>query len=125
MHSLKSAASVLAILSLLCTTSQAGEAPLDAQSIKKLIPGQHEARFKSYKVLFAADRAGRLAGRAHGVIDRGQWYMRGNQLCVVWKQWTEGMPKCGAIWQRGKWFVASNNEGVMLTFRPLSVVAQN
>ena len=125
MRYLQSLASAAAIVSVLSVACQASAAPLEAQSIMKLFPGQFEARFKSYKIRFSADRAGRMAGRSNGIVDRGQWYVRGNQLCVAWNLWTMGKPKCGAIWQRGKWYVASNSDGHTLAFRPLSRVAQN
>jgi len=121
---LRSGASVVAILGLLFTSAQADGVLLNAQSIKNLFPGQYEARFKGYKVVFSAHRDGRLVGQAFGKEDRGKWFLRGNQACMTWKKWTEGKPECGSISRQGNWLVANNKNGQMLKFRPVPVVAQ-
>ena len=125
MLSLRSVASVMAILGLLSTTVQADGIRLNAKSVKSLFPGQYEARVKGYKILFSAHRGGNLAGQAFGQEDRGRWFVKGNRLCMVWRKWTEGKPKCGSISRQGNWFIANNTKGQLLKFRPVSVVALN
>jgi len=124
MKSIKSATITFLYALILSTSATAGEKPLTSAEIKILFPGQFEARFKSYRVMFSADGAGRMAGRAHGITDKGRWTLNGRQLCISWARWTKGEASCGAIWKRGKWYVASGQSGY-LRFRKLNVVAEN
>lgn len=124
MKSIRSATITFVYALILSTSASAGEKPLTSAEILDLFPGQFEARFKSFQVMFAADRAGRMAGRAHGITDKGRWSLNGRQLCISWARWTRGEPNCGAIWKRGKWYVASGQDGY-LRFRKLNVVAGN
>jgi len=125
MPSLRSFVYILALLASSSTTAQADTVRLSAQSIKNLFPGHYEARVKGYKVLFSAHRGGKLVGQAFGREDRGKWFVKGRRLCVVWRQWTKGEAKCGSVSKRGKWYVANDAKGQMLSFRPVSVLAMN
>lgn len=120
---LRSFASILALLAVFSMTAQADTLRLGAQSIKNLFPGHYEARVQGYKVLFSAHRGGKLVGQAFGREDRGKWYVKGSRLCVAWRKWTKGKAKCGTVSKRGKWYVASDAKGQMLSFRPVSVLA--
>ena len=109
--------STAAMLSILVTTAFAGDPNLNAGQIASLFPGQYEAKVQGYKVKFAGDTTGQLVGQAFGREDRGTWFVQGNTLCVAWRQWTKGQPKCGVIAQQGSWLVANNDSGEMLRFR--------
>jgi len=109
---------------LLGSAAQAGAGSLDGSSIKGLFPGYFEARVQGYTIYFAGTRNGSLKGQSYGRQDRGTWFVKGNSLCVAWKEWTKGKAKCGSIAQKGGWFVASNGEGEMLKFRRAMVAQQ-
>jgi hypothetical protein len=113
----KLSVAITVALGMLGTSARAGDLELDALQISGLFPGQYEGKVKGYKIKFAGDTTGRLVGRAFGREDSGTWFIEGNKLCVSWRQWTKGRPKCGSIAQRGRWLVANNNNGEMLRFR--------
>ena len=123
MPPLRNLASILSVLVVISVPAQADTVRLSAQSIKNLFPGHYEARVKGYKILFSAHRGGKLVGQAFGRTDRGKWSVRGRRLCMAWRKWTEGKVKCGSVSKQGKWYVASDAEGQVLSFRPVSVLA--
>lgn len=118
-------ACVVATTAAFSMAAQADTIRLSTTSIKNLFPGHYEARVKGYRVLFSARRGGKLVGQAFGREDRGKWYVKGNRLCVAFRQWTNGKAKCGSVSKRGKWYVASDAKGKVLSFRPVSVLALN
>lgn len=121
---LRSFASMVTLLALSSMPAQADTLRLGPQSIRNLFPGHYEARVQGYKILFSAHRSGKLVGQAFGRQDRGKWYVKGSRLCVVWRKWTKGKAKCGSVAKRGMWYLASDAKGQMLSFRPVSVLAQ-
>ena len=118
-------ASAIAVLVFSSVSAAADTVPLQSQSIKNLFSGQFEARVMGYKLRFSAYQSGKLIGQAFGREDRGKWFVKDDRLCVIWRQWTRGKPKCGAVSKQGKWYVASDAKGKMLSFRPVSVLASN
>ncbi|MBI2720236.1 MAG: hypothetical protein HY245_13515 [Rhizobiales bacterium] len=114
---------MVAGLGLLGTVGYAGGAGLDGRSIKQLFPGYFEAQVQGYRVEFTGSGNGTLQGIAYGRQDQGRWFVKGNSLCVSWKQWTKGQAKCGLISQQGGWFVASAGGKEVLKFRR-SMLAQ-
>ena len=115
---------LIAVLGLSGLASQASAGGLDGGAIKGLFPGYFEAKVQGYTVYFAGYSNGSLKGQSYGRQDRGTWFVKGNSLCVAWKQWTKGKAKCGSIAQKGGWFVASNGDGEMLKFRRAMVAQQ-
>ena len=95
----------------------AGAGNLDSSSIRSLFPGEFVGVVKGYRIHISGFANGRLVGEAYGYQDRGRWYVKGNSLCVSWKEWTKGKTTCGKISQRSGWFVASGRAGQMLKFR--------
>lgn len=120
----KTVAAMAAGLGLLMAAGAASAGGLDGKSIKRIFPGQFEAKVQGYRVYFAGYSNGGLAGQAYGQEDQGRWYVNGNTLCVSWKKWTKGKAKCGSIAQQGGWFVASNGAGEVLKFRRALVAQQ-
>jgi hypothetical protein len=108
---------------LVAFTGAATAGTLDGGSIKRLFPGRFEAKVQGYTVYFAGFGNGTLKGQAYGRQDKGVWFVKGNTLCVAFRDWTKGKAKCGQITQQGGWFVANNTEGEVLKFRR-SLVAQ-
>jgi hypothetical protein len=102
--------------------AQAGS--LGGNDIARIFPGQFEAKVKGYRVFFSGTKGGRLAGEAYGQQDSGRWYVSGSSLCVVFKKWTKGEAKCGAISQQAGWYVASGSDGEVLKFRRADVAQQ-
>lgn len=104
-------------LGLLATASQASAGNLDGSGIKGLFPGYFEATVQGYRILFAGYRDGSLRGEAYGRHDRGRWFVRGNDICVSWEQWTKAKMTCGSISQQDGWFIASGGGNEILKFR--------
>ena len=111
----------VAFLGLLATAGQASAGNLDSGRIKGLFPGYFEATVQGYSILFAGYLDGSLRGEAYGRQDRGRWFVRGNDICVSWEQWTKGKTTCGSISQQDGWFVASGGGNEILKFRRAQV----
>lgn len=99
------------------TSGAAVAGNLDANSIRKLFPGEFEAVVQGYRIHISGSAGGRLVGQAYGQQDRGRWHLKGNTLCVTWSKWASGKATCGKISQKSGWFVASGQGGQVLKFR--------
>ncbi len=53
-----------------------------------------------YKVFYAA--GGNAKGVSGDSSDSGSWEMRGEQLCVQWRQWVKGQRRCFLVGSDGK-----------------------
>ena len=110
-------AASVAALGLLATAGQASAGNLNGGGIKGLFPGYFEATVQGYRISFSGYRNGSLRGEAYGRQDRGRWFVRGNNICVSWEQWTKGKTTCGSISQQDGWFIASGGGNEILKFR--------
>lgn len=63
------------------------------------------------KISIQATRAGTLLAWFEGKVDTGTWKIVGNQVCVSFKVWTSGKPKCRFVERRGNWLWAVKANG--------------
>ena len=124
MRSLISLIAAAAVLGLGACGVEAGSRGLGGSSIRGLFPGTFEAQVDGYRVQFTGFKNGTLKGESYGRLHRGRWFVKADELCVAWTQWTKGQAKCGAISQQSGWFVASSAWGEMLKFRRALVAQQ-
>ena len=106
-----------AAMGLFAMPGAAVAANLDSSSIRSLFPGEFVGVVQGYRIHISGYANGRLEGEAYGYQDRGRWYVKGNSLCVSWKEWTKGKATCGTLSQKSGWFVASGRAGQMMKFR--------
>lgn len=90
--------------------STAGSRLLDDQSIRALFPGRYIAQIKGgYSISINAKSNGTLKGTAIlGISDKGRWTVRRRTLCIAFKKWTKGKPKCGMVRKSGQWYVVAS-----------------
>ena len=58
-----------------------------------------------------ATRAGQVMAWFEGKVDTGTWKIVGDQICVAFKVWTSGKPKCRFVERDGRWFRAVKANG--------------
>lgn len=120
----KALTATLAGLGMVIAAGGVEAGSLGSKDIAKIFPGQFEAKVKGYRVFFSGSGGGRLSGQAYGQQDTGRWYVAGSSLCVVFKKWTKGQAKCGALTRQAGWYVASGAQGEVMKFRRTDVAAQ-
>jgi hypothetical protein len=106
----------------MCLMAQTPEAvadgkSLEAKEVRALFPGKYEAQVRGYKIVVIANQNGSLAGSAFNRSDKGRWWVKSNNLCVAWSNWTDGKPTCGRISRSGSWYVSYNASGNLMKFR--------
>ena len=69
------------------------------------------------EVTITASRNGRLRGQMGSDSDTGKWRVRNGQLCLSWKEWTEGEYICSSVTHVNGWFHA--HSGGPIRFRKL------
>ncbi len=90
--------------------AQGGERSIPRHELRKMFPGQFQARVKGFDVRFIASGDGRLKGFYGSLTDTGRWSVRGNRLCITLKDWLDGETKCAAVRRasHGPWYLAGN-----------------
>lgn len=92
-----------------------------ADARQRLTGGQLRALFQGVlvgfyketrKITVQATRAGQVIAWFEGKVDTGTWKIVGNQICVAFKVWTSGKPKCRYVERDGRWYYAVNSKGV-------------
>lgn len=99
------------------------EAPLVAEDIQQLFPGNYEAEVAGYDMLITGSSNGLLQGQAFSRKDDGRWWVADDTLCVSWSNWTDGKPMCGVITQKGDWYFSQNDKGEGMRFRRIQELA--
>lgn len=111
------AALVACSLAIGFATAQAGEA-LTTSDLRQLFPGRfHGVVHGVVEVTITAAQNGSLSGQMMGKSDTGRWRVRRGQLCIAWREWTEGKYVCSPVTHNGGWFHA--NSGGPIRFRKL------
>lgn len=91
------------------------EEAMTARQILKLTPGTFQAVVKGkYQLTVTLDRDGTAVGTAQGLVDKGRWTVRGDQLCIVLPAWTRGRVECSAVVAENGWY-----HGRSVSFRKL------
>ncbi len=98
-------------------------APLAAEDIQQLFPGNYEAEVAGYDMLITGSSNGLLKGEAFSRKDDGRWWVAEDTLCVSWSNWTDGKPMCGVITQKGDWYFSQNDKGEGMRFRRIQELA--
>lgn len=104
-----------AALSLLTVTpsgsAQAGQR-LTASELHGLFRGVLVGYYQETRqIKIQATRAGQVMAWFEGKVDTGTWKIVGNQICVAFKVWTSGKPKCRFVERDGRWFRAVKANG--------------
>lgn len=85
--------------------AQAG-AVLSSGEVRALFPGTFEAVWKDKSHLrLGADGKGALSGTMGVVTDSGRWWIRGNELCISFRLWTQSTSRCGKVIKDGGWYL--------------------
>lgn len=100
-------------------------APLVAEDIQRLFPGNYEAEVAGYDMLITGSSNGMLKGEAFSRKDDGRWWVSEDTLCVAWSNWTDGKPMCGVITQKGDWYFSQNQKGEGMRFRRIQELASS
>ncbi len=110
-----------ALLILLAALSLATLAPtnnanagqrLTATELHGLFRGVLTGYYKETReIKVQATRAGQLMAWFEGKVDTGTWKVVGNQICVAFKVWTSGKPKCRFVERDGSWYRAVKANG--------------
>jgi hypothetical protein len=96
------------VLSVLSGSAALADAPMTAQEIIRLAPGTFQAVVKGkYELTVTLTRDGTAVGKAQGLVDRGRWTVRNDELCIVLPTWTRGRVECSTVvadngWYRGR-----------------------
>jgi hypothetical protein len=78
---------------------------MSAKQILKLAPGTFHAVVKGkYQLTVTLGRDGTAVGKAQGLVDKGRWTVRDNQLCIVMPTWTRGRVECSAVVADNGWY---------------------
>jgi hypothetical protein len=89
--------------------------PMNSKQILQLAPGTFRAVVKGrWELVVTLARDGTVVGKAQGLIDRGRWTVRGDELCIVMPTWTRGRVECSAVVAESGWYRGRN-----VAFRPL------
>jgi hypothetical protein len=107
-----------ALLILVAALSFAAIAPADAgqrlsaNELRSLFRGVLVGYYKDTReIKVQATRAGQVMAWFEGKVDTGTWKIVGDQICVAFKVWTSGEPKCRFVERDGPWFRAVKANG--------------
>jgi hypothetical protein len=85
---------------------------LSQYQLNKLFPGTYVGTYGRKKAFVIKARAnGGVSGIVDGKHDSGLWAIKAGKLCIAWKHWTHGTPKCRFVTRRGAWYFALNSRG--------------
>ena len=92
-------------------TASAGQR-LSASELHGLFRGVLTGYYQETReIKVQATRAGQLMAWFEGKVDTGTWKVVGNQICVAFKVWTSGKPKCRFVERDGAWYRAVKANG--------------
>jgi len=89
--------------------------PLSGAELRGLLSrgGVYTAYWKKKKARVQLFPNGTLRARYTNKVDVGRWRLRGNVMCVSFRVWTHGKPKCGTVVRKGAWLVGlKNSKGI-------------
>lgn len=93
----------------------AADEAMTSKQILRLAPGTFHAVVKGrWELEVTLTRDGVVVGKAQGLVDKGRWTVRGDQLCIVMPTWTRGRVECSAVVADSGWYRGRN-----VSFRPL------
>ncbi len=93
------------------TAAEAGR-QVPGSTLRKL-HGVYTAYWKGKKAKVQIFRNGTLRAQYTNKVDVGRWKVKGDVLCVSFRVWTHGKPKCGTVEREGGWLVGlRNSKGV-------------
>ncbi len=93
-------------------TPALADRPVPGSTLRKL-HGVYTAVWKGRKAKVQIFRNGTLRAQYTNKVDVGRWKVKGNVLCVSFRVWTHGKPKCGIVERQGGWLVGlRNSKGV-------------
>ena len=95
----------------LAETAEAGRR-LSGSEIRALFRGNLIGYYQeTRKISVKATRTGGLLAWFEGKVDSGTWKIVGNKVCVTFKVWTSGKPKCRYVEREGGWYYAVKENG--------------
>jgi len=71
--------------------------------------GVYTAYWKGRKAKVQIFGNGTLRAQYTNKIDVGRWKVKGDVLCVSFRVWTHGKPKCSTVEREGGWLVGLRN----------------
>lgn len=105
----RSAVAAIAMLTLLTPWGSASaQEALTGAKIKALFPGNYEIVVYGFKLALTGSKGGGLNIRFDNDKDTGRWSVKGNQLCIMLKEWADGQTGCAPVSYDGKtWYNAA------------------
>ncbi len=103
---------ILALIAFSAGLSAVAEARvLSGAQLRALLGkgGVYTAWWKKKKARVQLFSNGTLRAQYTNKIDVGRWSIRGNVMCVSFRVWTHGRPKCGTVVRQGSWLVGLKN----------------
>jgi hypothetical protein len=97
------AAAAASILSAQAGPAIANEI-LGASQIKRFVPGRAKAQISGSTIVIRASTSGKLSATWGGEDDSGQWRVRGDQLCIRFRNWLRGGTHCSKVTRSGSSF---------------------
>lgn len=103
------------LLGVACASPAMADEAMSSQQILRLAPGTFHAVVKGrWQLVVTLTSDGVVVGKAQGLVDKGRWTVRGDQLCIVMPTWTRGRVECSAVVADSGWYRGRN-----VSFKPL------